>query len=195
MVQSCRQAKTVVVGPLLALVLGLLAGCAAKDIAVMNSAMTEDAAFIWLASVPTNPRDRFSVQADKASLHVRFAPNFVGMHQLFRAEWYMPGGRLYLRSPAETFWGSHMDLVTAMLIRDEPPSQRPGTWRVKLYLEDELLTEQSFEIYVPEDIEIARAAAAEAQPVEGEGLVAGSTGLFEQDMLVAVGFPNRAPQE
>ncbi|MDX1431617.1 MAG: hypothetical protein R3286_04135 [Gammaproteobacteria bacterium] len=127
-----------------ALVLLLAAGC--TEIRVVEDELSDDATYVVFGSVPDNPRTLFYTDDEQVTLSVLFDSNLVGYHKLFMVEWLFPDGRVYMRRPAKTKFGSHEVLITAMRIRDEPPSRRPGLWRVRLSLEGELLLERDFEI-------------------------------------------------
>ena len=80
--------------------------------------------------------------------------NVSGSHQI-RWDWIQPDGKLYTTSgncPINTAPGRYRDGVAAwhpMFIKDESAATLPGTWRVKIYLDNDQVASEGFEITAP----------------------------------------------
>ncbi|MCP5151411.1 MAG: hypothetical protein H6983_24175 [Ectothiorhodospiraceae bacterium] len=126
-----------------------LAGCSKDAMQVSSASLTDDATYLWLASVRGEARSVYSTEEDQVALAVRFAHNFVGTYYSYTIEWIAPNGNTYLRAPQRTRFGSHMEMLATLPIRGTGAGRLPGRWTVRLSLEGRLLHEAEFEILTP----------------------------------------------
>ena len=129
-----------------------LSGCTKGDIRVTKSSISDDAAYWWLGSSPTDAKQVFSTEDEKVTLAVRFAHNFVGTYFEYRVDWVAPTGNVYLRAPTRTQWGSHHDLIVSLPVRGHPAASLDGGWKARLYLNDRLLVERDFALVNAQDL-------------------------------------------
>jgi hypothetical protein len=80
--------------------------------------------------------------------------NVSGKHQI-RWDWIQPNGKIYTTSgnhPINTATGHYREKVAAwhpLFIKNENAATRPGTWRVKTYIDNDLVASEKFEIAAP----------------------------------------------
>ena len=131
---------------LVCLLCTLIAGCSAEAIRVVDSEFSDDATHAWLFGSSTEPKTAFTTEDEKVTFSVRFGLNYVATYFVYEVEWVAPGGRMFLRAPIRTQWGTHRVLITALAIRGAPAARLPGQWQVRLYLKGRELVERSFQL-------------------------------------------------
>jgi hypothetical protein len=129
---------------ILVLVALLAGGC--SGLRVVDERLSEDPTYLGPETGVEHLQSVFSSDDVRVTLSVLFDRNPGARGRPFMAEWLFPDGTVYLRVPVRTESGSRALLVTSMHIRGEPPSRRPGIWRVRLSLEATELLEREFEI-------------------------------------------------
>ncbi len=142
---------------LLVLSIGLLAGgCTSGTTKYVPPKVLFEDAFVARdvvknrsSSDPKEATETFTSEDRQAVMWVKLG-DIAGIHKL-KWEWYDPKGRLYLTSgeytinsdgknrPYHTSWH-------AMLIKDEKAETLPGAWQAKVYLDNKLVANKSFEI-------------------------------------------------
>lgn len=125
--------------------LGLLAGGCA-DVVVVEHHLSEHVTAVALESAPDSSRRIYSASDEQVTLTAFLDAGSGSGARRFLVEWLLPDGRVYIRRPVRPERPGGEAVVTSMAIRGEPPSRRPGLWRVRLILEGEMLVESEFEI-------------------------------------------------
>lgn len=120
-----------------------VAGCA---VSVKRVTISEDAHALGAYSESREPKRVFSRTDKKVTLHVEFDYNVVASTQRFRVVWTEPSGQAYVGGPVTTVFGSNTSLIVSLKLADTSAAERPGHWSVSVFLEDELIVRQRFEI-------------------------------------------------
>ena len=127
--------------------IALLAGCTADDIHVSDALLAQESLHESLEGPDRKPRTVFTSEDEKVTLSVLFGYNRVGVYQWYRVEWIRPDGNVYLRTGTRSLFGRHDALEASMPIRGKPAGKFfPGTWKVRLFIDDRMLLEKEFEI-------------------------------------------------
>ncbi len=114
-----------------------------------DAAMTRDVSRSRTSSDPQEVTDIFSSDDPQAVMWVKLG-DVAGRHTL-RWEWYDPEGLLYQCTEAVSINndGKARPYITSwhkIAIKDEKAASLPGTWQVKVFLDDKLAANKSFEI-------------------------------------------------
>ena len=136
----------------------VLAGCASSmtnqsykppKVLFEDSAMARDVNRSRTSSDPQEVTDIFSSDDPQAVMWIKLG-DVAGRHTL-RWEWYDPEGMLYQCTEAVSINndGRARPYITSwhkIAIKDEKAASLPGTWQVKVFLDDKLAANKSFEI-------------------------------------------------
>ena len=161
---------------ILVLVALLAGGC--SGVKVVDEHLSEDPTYLGPGTGVEHPQSVFSSDDVRVTLSVLFDRNPGTRGRPFMAEWLFPDGTVYLRVPVRTERGSRELLVTSMHILGEPPSRRPGIWRVRLSLEGTELLDREFEIRAaPASHPAAGAAHASAATCHQLGWTGGGAAI------------------
>jgi len=97
-----------------------------------------------------SPSSKFSADDPAIIAHVKFA-NVSGKHKV-QWKWYDPDGKLYYQTdkyqigPSKGYIVDEATTWHKISIKDEKASLFPGSWRVELYFDGDLIASKQFEI-------------------------------------------------
>ena len=136
-------------------VIFLLFSCSSKNMVKKSPppkfqglVLTKDIDDSGVIDVPVGSTSEFDVE-DKQAVALLTLENMTGSHNL-RWEWVAPDGSVYLATqnyPVKANEGKYLPTVTAwyrISLKDEPASNSPGKWSVKIFIDDELIDSKSF---------------------------------------------------
>lgn len=120
---------------------------------VFKSTLAKDVSETKTAGVPVNSSDSFTTQDEKVVSLIQLK-NITGKHKI-RWEWFLPDGSLYYaskESAVKALDGKFIKDTSVwhrMYINKEKASAYPGTWRVKVFFDDDIISTKNFEIKEP----------------------------------------------
>ncbi len=99
-------------------------------------------------SIPLEATTRFNVLDPEIVSHIKYA-NLAGKHNI-RWEWYSPDGKLYLKTEDLSIHSSKNKYIKngtvwhKIMLKNTKAETLPGDWKIKIFLDNTLLTVKSF---------------------------------------------------
>jgi len=130
-----------------------------------------------MIGVPQEPTGDFNTEDEQIFAYLAF-DNLSGKHNL-RWEWITPNGEVYLAThnyPLKANKGKYLPKVTAwhpISLKNEPAAELPGRWSVNVFVDDELIASEPFNVEIFTDPIILPAAVSMRPYPKDWGLIIG----------------------
>lgn len=111
---------------------------------ILSSGFADEVSNLWLGGSVEGARRSFSRKSEKVVWWAELTNSLI--ERSFLAKWYDPDGELYLEKKFKNAFGNTRLAKTALKIKDEFPSQKPGQWVIEVYYKDKLIERRNFTI-------------------------------------------------